>query len=109
MAQFAGLTEDQRERLEMLAEEAAEVVKACTKILRHGFNSHNPDDPNHRNNRHDLEQELLDLWCVAERMMDYGDIRRLDFFLSAHRWQKKRRYTHHQPGFAHPSLPKDDK
>lgn len=70
MAEFAALTEAERERLEMLAEEASEVVKACTKILRHGYSSHNPDLRNHVSNKEDLEHELMDLWCVAERMMD---------------------------------------
>ncbi len=103
---FGGLTNAQRERLEMLAEEASEVVKACTKILRHGYDSYSPFIVGETNNRKDLEDELLDLWCIAERMMDYGDIKRLDFFDSAKRWMKKRRYTHHQPGFHHPTLPR---
>jgi hypothetical protein len=105
---FGRLTHAQRERLEMLAEEAAEVVQACTKILRHGYSSYNPDVPNHASNGDDLERELLDLWCVAERMMDYGDIRRLNFFDSAKRWVKKLRYTHHQPEFSHPTQEKQD-
>lgn len=103
---FGELTNAQRERLEMLAEEAAEVAKACTKILRHGYHSFNPEDPNHASNGDDLERELLDLWCVAERMMDYGDIRRLNFFDSARKWAKKLKYTHHQPAFHHPTLPR---
>lgn len=106
---FGELTNAQRERLEMLAEEAAEVAKACTKILRHGYHSYNPDIPNHASNGDDLEQELLDLWCVAERMMVYGDIRQLNFFDSAKRWVKKLRYAHHQPPFSHPTLQRDDK
>lgn len=99
-----GLTDAQRERLEMLAEEASEVVKACTKILRHGYYSHNPDVPGHASNGDDLEHELMDLWCVAERMMDYHDIKRLNFFDSAKRWLKKLKYTHHQPPLNHPTL-----
>lgn len=97
-----GLTLAQRERLEMLAEEAAEVVKACTKVLRHGYHSYNPDVPNHASNGDDLERELMDLWVVAERMMAENDIRRLNFYDTVQRWMKKLRYTHHQPEFHHP-------
>lgn len=90
------LTNAQRERVEMLAEEASEVVKCCTKILRHGYNSHNPDDIGAGDNRRMLEKELLDLWAVYERMAFYDDLSRLNFACIGDIWQKKLRYTYHQ-------------
>lgn len=56
-----GLDAAQIERLAYLAEEASEVVKACTKILRHGYESHHPEDPDKKTNRTRLERELGDL------------------------------------------------
>lgn len=102
------LTLAQRERLEMLAEEAGEVVQAVTKILRHGYESYHPDVADIReNNKKALEKELLDLWCVYERMADYYDIGKLNFYGSAERWMNKLQYTHHQPEFHHPLLEKE--
>lgn len=111
MAAFAGLTEAQRERLEMLVEEAGEIVQAGTKILRHGRDSHHPDDPKKTPNMILLMEELLELWAVYERMCYYGDIGRLDFNQAEEVWMKKRRYTHHQPSEnpkSHPSVRRAD-
>lgn len=101
---FGNLTNAQRERLEMLAEEAAEVVKACTKILRHGYDSYNPNVQIHKTNALDLENELMDLWTVYERMADYGDLGRINFYDTPRVWSMKLKYTHHQPEFHHPTL-----
>jgi hypothetical protein len=100
------LTRAQRERLEMLAEEASEVVKACTKILRHGYGSYNPDSSNSTANKADLEHELKDLWAVYERMADYGELSQINFYDSAETWARKLKWTHHQPEFNHPTLNK---
>lgn len=107
MAAFANLTEAQRERLEMLVEECSEVVHAATKILRHGYDSYHPEKPETLVNRKDLQYELLDLWTICERMIDYGDIGLVKFNTSHLVWKKKLRYTHHQPEFHHPLLPKE--
>lgn len=48
------------ERLTHVAEEAAEVVQAVTKILRHGWTSTHPAFPEH-NNREHLVREMGDL------------------------------------------------
>jgi hypothetical protein len=102
MAAFANLREDQRERLELLIEEASEIIKAGTKILRHGYDSYNPDDPEAGNNERHLRKELLELFTVAERMMAEHDISRIDFNKSVEVWKKKLQYCHHQPPFHHP-------
>lgn len=90
------LTPAQAERLEMLAEEAAEIVQACTKILRHGYENHHPEDPG-ENNRERLEEEIMDVHAVLGMMRYAGDIETPD--VAAHtagRIQRKLCYTHHQ-------------
>jgi len=64
------LTPAETERLAMLMEECAEVQQTIGKILRHGFESPNPDDPKKTTNRVLLERELGDLsfavnFCIA--------------------------------------------
>lgn len=95
MAAFAGLTEAQRERLEMLAEEASEVVHAVTKILRHGYDSYNPHEPGAGSNRDQLVRELADFDAVSLTMIHEGDfpLAGVDY---AERWMRKLRFTHHQ-------------
>jgi NTP pyrophosphatase (non-canonical NTP hydrolase) len=91
--------EAQRERLTMLAEEAAEVIQAVTKILRHGWGSNHPEnsDPN-RNNTTDLTKELADMVAVNALMAAAEDIdhsRMSDDILN--KLTSIRRYGHHQP------------
>lgn len=105
MEPFHGLTPAQAERLYMLAEEASEVAQTCMKILRHGYSSYNPDSDKYASNGDQLENELLDLFVVYERMAAYGDLKRLDFYHTAKRWVKKLKWAHHQPEFHHPTLP----
>lgn len=95
MAAFARLTEAERERLEMLAEEASEVVKAVTKILRHGYESHNPHRPHDGTNRLQLEHELNDVAAIIGRMEAFGDIDLGAPDLNAV-WKRKEPFTHHQ-------------
>lgn len=102
-----GLTDAQRERLEMLAEEAAEIVQCCTKILRHGYGSYHPDDPEEVSNRKLLEKELLDFWTVYERMAHHHDVAKINFYGTPDVWLRKLKYTHHQPPFHHPTLSRD--
>ena len=96
-------SEAEAERLEMLIEECSEVIKAATKILRHGFGSYNPTLPEERQtlNRDDLERELLDLKSVVWAMAEAEDIDHdpvcPEYELRAV-WAKKLRYTHHQGG-----------
>lgn len=101
VAGSSGLTEAQRERLEMLAEEAAEVVQACTKILRHGYGNYHPDQEDvhplqRETNRDNLAKELMDLWTVYERMALAGDMDKINFYDTKKIWQKKLKWTRHQ-------------
>ena len=66
------LTEAQKERLIMLAEEAGEVIQAVGKILRHGYNSCHLDNDD-ISNRLDLVRELDDLNAIIGEMVKKGD------------------------------------
>jgi hypothetical protein len=90
------LTPAEAERLEMLAEEAAEVVQVAMKILRHGYASYHPDSPS-VTNRMLLEDELRDLAAVRLAMMRQHDIGEHGHVSVMHRWGYKLKYTHHQP------------
>lgn len=85
------------ERLALLAEEAAEVIAIVGKILRHGYESHNPDNPTAGDNRAQLESELGDLTYVIDLMVAAADVSRAG--IRAHREvaaNKKPQYLHHQ-------------
>lgn len=98
MAAFANLTEDERERLEMLVEEAGEIITIATKILRHGYANFHPANPLELN-RQLLEKEIKDLCTVIHRMNVENDI----FFEFGDpdydaEWRRKLRWARHQAG-----------
>lgn len=94
------LTPAQAERLEMLAEEAGEVVQAVTKILRHGFDSSDPTQHFYRTNRTHLAEELQELNVVHDEMIACGDLFTGTTRPNSEVWRRKLAYTHHQ-GFDH--------
>ena len=63
-AHFNGLSPAQAERLDMMAEECAEVIQAIMKIKRHGFESCSPFGANPETNREALLRELVDVCAV---------------------------------------------
>lgn len=83
-----------QELLDMLAEEAAEVIQAIMKIDRHGIESYHPDDPS-ATNRDLLKTEMADLKAVLLQVEEYivGDI---DNRQINETWTKKLKYTYHQ-------------
>jgi hypothetical protein len=90
------LTEAQKERLIMLAEEAGEVIQAVGKILRHGYNSCHLDNDD-ISNRLDLVRELDDLNAIIGEMVKKGDIMygyNKELFNAV--WKRKLKYTHYQ-------------
>lgn len=89
---FNKLTNAQAERLAKLAEEAGEVVQAAMKILRHGYESFNPDDLDHRGNRADLETEIGDLHGIVSLMLERGDLHGVPLFAP----DRALRFMHHQ-------------
>ncbi len=96
------LSPEQAERLEMLIEEASEVIQASTKILRHGYASFDPVWPSDETNAVALEREIMDFVAVVSAMgskVDFILSDRNGFYSSkaAQRWEQKLRWTHHQP------------
>ena len=97
---FNELTDEQVERLDILAEEAAEVIVAISKIKRHGYLSYNPDVPSRDRvyNKYQLEVELADLVGVMDEMCARGDLSGPKIEARGKlAWAKKLKYTHHQP------------
>lgn len=97
MSDIPYLSAAQLERLAFLAEELGEAMKAIGKILRHGYESHNPDDPAHSGNRRDLEKELGDVFHAVELLTEAGDLlaHRIAIAHAAKR-ASVRQYMHHQ-------------
>lgn len=90
-----GLTPAEIERLAMLAEECGEVVQIVGKILRFGYESHHPDNPD-VTNRTLLRQELTDIFGACHLMENRKDI---DHATVGEIWEamaKKLRASRHQ-------------
>jgi NTP pyrophosphatase (non-canonical NTP hydrolase) len=71
---FNKLTPAQAERLAILAEECGEIIQVVGKILRHGYDSHNPYAPVKVTNRELLERELGDVLVAFGLLADRKDI-----------------------------------
>jgi NTP pyrophosphatase (non-canonical NTP hydrolase) len=82
------------ERLFLLTEECAEVIKEAQKILRHGFENHHPDEPK-ITNRVRLQKELSDLLFIMKMMMLATDID-FDKILCKKAEEHKLRNIHYQ-------------
>lgn len=65
---FNQLTEAEAELLACLSEECGEVVQVIGKILRHGYDSYNPNDPDEIPNLNLLEMELGHVLAIVELM-----------------------------------------
>lgn len=94
----SSLSPAEAERLECLAEEAAEVAKMCMKILRHGYLNYHPADPEKVTNKTLLANELGNLMYVKEQMHLSCDIADQDVIIGEHlkesNWPI---FTYHQP------------
>ena len=93
---FNGLNPAQAERIAMLMEEAGEIVQACGKILRHGFESYNPNDQNSSSNRQHLNKEIRDIEAIIEMMRSAHDLSGVQPSSVSSTILKKMKYTHHQ-------------
>lgn len=67
-----GLTNAEQELLALLMEECGEVIQVIGKIMRHGYESYNPNIQNSPTNRQMLEAELGDV-VAALSMLEYSD------------------------------------
>ena len=65
------ITDIDREIMLIAQEECAEVTQAISKIFRFGFDSFH----NQRDNRTRLEEEVGDLMCMIDLMIDNGIVR----------------------------------
>lgn len=72
MSERNQLTEAQEELLDILAEEAAEVIQAVQKIKRFGYASTGPDST--ISNKVRLEEELGDLEHLKQRLVEAGEL-----------------------------------
>ncbi len=99
---FNGLTDAQAERLALLLEELGEAQQAIGKILRHGYDSYNPDvfagttcGPS---NRMALARELGDVEAAIRMLTDAGDMDAEQISMRVYEKARKvRKYLHHQP------------
>ncbi len=71
---FNDLTPAETERLAILAEEMGEAVQVIGKILRHGYESRNPLNPESLTNREYLELEMGDVLAALFLMEESNDI-----------------------------------
>lgn len=93
---FNQLTPAKAERLALLAEECGEVVQIIGKILRRGYESFHPDNPD-MTNRQLLEKEIGDVMAAADLMVNAGDVDDDEFLRHARIKQARvRNYLHHQ-------------
>lgn len=98
MEYFNELSPSELERLSLLLEELGEAQQAIGKILRHGYESTNPDLPLNKrmSNRFDLARELGHVQRAVRIMINSGDI--LEHWIDTHSCLKKTRlslYLHH--------------
>lgn len=92
------LTPGERELIEMLAEEAGEIVQACMKILRHGKDSYNPTLPEKERipNVEHLRRELDQLRAIEWELEGQEIINLCSGSEVIKAWKKKLKYTHFQ-------------
>ena len=68
------LSKSQVERLALLSEEMGEAIQAIGKIVRHGYESYNPEVAETPNNRESLERELGQVWFAIELLCAVNDL-----------------------------------
>lgn len=87
---------DQIERIALLMEEMGELQQSLGKVLRHGYHSCDPTNPEHLGNSADVAREAAQVrWCI-DFMLDNND-----FPFSIYQEEKTKRtktvgeYLHH--------------
>lgn len=92
-----GYTKQQGELLDMLAEEAGEIVQAVSKIKRHGPSSHHPATG--IVNSYQLTEEVRQFFVLYEKLVisGIGHTLGLDTPKASEAvWKQKLKYTHFQ-------------
>jgi len=94
---FNRLTPAEAERLAFVMEEMAEAQQIIGKILRHGYQSYHPDDPEKTSNRALLAKELGHVYCGIQLLVESHDISGFILELCRSKKHKKvKRWMHHQ-------------
>jgi len=65
-------TEKEKEFLDLLQEECAEVIQIASKVKRFGWESYHPEDENFVTNRNHLEIEIGDILAIVEVLTSRG-------------------------------------
>jgi NTP pyrophosphatase (non-canonical NTP hydrolase) len=109
---FNELMPAELERLALLSEECGEVIQIIGKIIRHGYESCNPNDPEGVTNRELLEKELGDVDFATALLCRAKDVRR--WKIESHsevKGLKIGKYLHHQaqPGPTPAGIAQDSK
>lgn len=103
MTFFNKLNPAELERLAILSEELGEAQQVAGKILRHGYESVNPDKPVPEDeypetNRWALEKELGDVIYAVRAMREAHDLNASSIEQRSNEKAKKVvKYLHHQP------------
>lgn len=91
------LTKAQLERLAIMAEESAEVIKAAMKVVRHGYESYNPHGHGGVVNRDDLAEELGHAAYATALLYEAGDVSQNDIVRAINLKEKSiKPYLHYQ-------------
>ena len=67
------MKEQEREVMNILSEECAEVIQAISKVHRFGLDNYKPGKP--KTNREHLEEEIGDLQCMISILLELGIVR----------------------------------
>ena len=89
------LSPSEEELLVFLIEECGEVISIASKILRFGYGSYNPYDPEKTSNRTLLEGELGDVLAVIKMLEDEYEINLSNIDIEA-KVQKKLEFSRNQ-------------
>lgn len=93
---FNQLSPAETERLALLMEELGEAQQVIGKILRHGYGSFHPDDPEQTTNRRLLESELGDVQAALQMMLQARDLSPVAVTLrTADKLRRVESYLHH--------------
>jgi len=94
MKHFNKLSPALLERLALLSEECAEVCMIVGKIIRHGYNSYNPDT--NECNANLIEQEIGDLFAAIELLEKSDEISMKRIMIHKEgKLERVKQYLHH--------------
>ena len=91
------LTPSQTELLALMLEEMGEAQQIIGKVLRHGYRSYNPNDPDKEPNQVLLAKELGHVFAAIQMLVSKQDISGFVLELSREEKHKSvKKWMHHQ-------------